>query len=147
MSFFRSMDISASALTANRFRMDTIAQNIANASTTRTEEGGPYRRRVTVMEERTAPLPFSSFYNEAVQSYAPGNGVRVSAVYEDPSEFKLDYNPDHPDADANGYVHLPNVDTSREMIDMMDATRSYEANVTVLNAIKAMGQSALNIGR
>ncbi len=151
MSFFRSMDISASALTANRFRMDTIAQNIANASTTRTTEGTgpdavPYRRRVTVMQERKEAIPFSSYFDDAL-SYAEGNGVRVSSVYEDPSEFKLDYNPNHPDADEEGYVHLPNVDTAREMIDMMDATRSYEANVTVLNAIKAMGTRALEIGR
>ena len=73
--------------------------------------------------------------------------VRVAAVYEDPSEFKLDYNPEHPDANEEGYVRRPNVDTAREMIDMMDATRSYEANVTVLNAIKAMGTRALEIGR
>ncbi len=73
--------------------------------------------------------------------------MRVAAVYEDPSEFKLDYNPNHPDADEEGYVRLPNVETAREMIDMMDATRSYEANVTVLNSIKAMGTRALEIGR
>ncbi len=161
MSFFKSMDISASALTANRFRMDTIAQNIANASTTRTTEGEgpdavPYRRRVTVMQERK-DAPFSRYYGDALSygerrstrglSFNEGDGVRVAAVYEDPSEFKLDYNPNHPDADEEGYVRLPNVETAREMIDMMDATRSYEANVTVLNSIKAMGTRALEIGR
>lgn len=141
------MDISASALTANRFRMDTIAQNIANATTTRTENGDPYRRKVTVMEERQATPSFSSYFDDAMSPQATGNGVRVTAVYEDPSDFRLDYNPTHPDADENGYVRLPNVDTAREMIDMMAATRSYEANVTVLNAIKSMGSKALEIGR
>lgn len=144
MDMFKTMDISASALTAERFRMDVIAENIANANTTRTAEGGPYRRRYTVFESR-APQ-FHEEFNNAL-SQMSGSGVRVSQVGEDQTPFKLDYNPEHPDADEDGYVRLPNVDTVREMVDMMAATRSYEANITLLNATKAIASKALEIGK
>ncbi len=140
MGFLNSLDVSASALTAQRMRMDVISENIANANTTRTENGGPYRRRVSVLQEQ--PLTFSSILNEA-----KGGGVVVSRIVEDQSDFEYEYDPDHPDADANGYVALPNVDEAEEIIDLMSATRSYEANVTALNATKGMAMKALEIGR
>lgn len=140
MGFLNSLNVSASALTAQRMRMDVISENIANANTTRTENGGPYRRRVSVLQEQ--PLTFSSVLNEA-----KGGGVVVSQIVEDQSDFEYEYDPDHPDADANGYVALPNVDEAEEIIDLMSATRSYEANVTALNATKGMAMKALEIGR
>jgi flagellar basal-body rod protein FlgC len=140
MSFLSSLNISASALTAQRMRMDVISENIANADTTRTENGGPYRRRVTVLAEQ--PQTFSS-----VLSKATGGGVVVSQIVEDMSDFEYEYDPDHPDADEMGYVAKPNVDEAREIIDLMSATRSYEANVTALNATKSIAMKALEIGR
>lgn len=141
MSFLSSLDISASALTAQRMRMDIVSENIANASTTRTANGEPYRRRVAVLREQDS-APFSTYYNQAI-----GSGVYVDKIVTDDSAFKLEYDPDHPDADANGYVSMPNVDEVKEIIDMMSATRSFEANVTALNATKSMAMKALEIGR
>ena len=140
MSFLSSLDISASALTAQRMRMDVISENIANADTTRTANGGPYRRRVAVMAEQQ--LTFSSVLNQAT-----GGGVAVTQIVEDMSDFNYVYDPDHPDANADGYVAKPNVDTTEEIIDMMSATRSYEANVTAMNATKSIAMKALEIGR
>ena len=140
MGFLTSVDISASALTAQRMRMDVISQNIATATTTRTAGGGPYRRRVVVMSEKQAP--FASQLREAT-----GRGVAVSAIVEDASDFEYKYDPDHPDANELGYVAMPNVNETEEIIDMMSATRSYEANVTMLNATKAMAMKALELGR
>ncbi len=140
MSFLSSLDISASALTAQRMRMDVISENIANADTTRTADGGPYRRRVVVMEQQQ--LSFSSILQQA-----SGGGVEVTKITEDMSDFNYVYDPEHPDADANGYVAKPNVDTTNEIIDMMSATRSYEANVTAMNATKSIAMKALEIGR
>ena len=140
MGFLSSLNISASALTAQRMRMDVISENIANADTTRTDNGGPYRRRVTVLAEQ--PQAFSSVLNKAT-----GGGVVVSQIVEDMSDFEYEYDPDHPDADELGYVAKPNVDEAREIIDLMSATRSYEANVTALNATKSIAMKALEIGR
>jgi len=131
---FSAIDVSASGLSAQRRRLDSIAENIANAETTRTESGGPYRRRQVVFEElATRELG--------------RQGVRVSAVQEDPRPPHLVYRPGHPDADANGYVAMPNVNLVEEMVDMISATRSYEANATALNATKAMARKALELGR
>ena len=143
MSFLSSMGISASALTATRLRMDVIAENMANSSTTRTEDGGPYRRKYVVFQERTNDRAFASFFNRARQ--APG-GVRVVRIGEDMSDFKYDYDPAHPDADENGYVRLPNVEVVQEMTDMMAAYRAYEANITALNTFKDMAVKTLEIG-
>lgn len=140
MAFLKSLDISASALTAQRMRMDVISQNIANATTTRTENGTPYRRRVVVMSEK--PTAFAS-----VLGNATGSGVVVSQIVEDASDFEYKYDPSHPDANEMGYVAMPNVDEVEEIIDLMSATRSFEANVTVLNATKSMAMKALEIGR
>lgn len=145
MAFLSSMDITSSALTAQRLRMDVVSQNVANINTTRGEDGEPYRRRVTIFQA-DEPTTFSRTLNDSLSGQA-GGGVRVTDIVEDPSEFKLDYNPSHPDADEFGYVRLPNVELAREMVDMMSATRSYEANITVLNSTKTMAMSALDIGK
>ncbi|MBO8162450.1 MAG: flagellar basal body rod protein FlgC [Brevibacillus sp.] len=151
MSLFRGMDTSASALTANRLRLDTVAANIANANSTRARLVNgvwePYRRKMVEI----APKSEQSFDNllEAaigtVTGANPEQGVRVMAIREDNTPFKRVYNPDHPDADEQGYVRLPNVDIMKEMVDMISASRSYEANVTVLNASKSMMMKALEI--
>ncbi|RPF56000.1 flagellar basal body rod protein FlgC [Aquisalibacillus elongatus] len=151
MSIFDGMNISGSALTANRFKMDTISSNLANADTTRARqnedgEWEPYRRRVVTQEPRGGD--FNSFLQKAMkQPDSAGEGVRISGVQEDQSPFKQVYNPDHPDADEEGYVAMPNVDPLKEMINMMSTTRTYEANVTSLNASKGMLMKALEIGR
>ncbi len=145
MGFLSSLDISASALTAQRLRMDVIAENVANIDTTRTADGETYRRQYVIFQERS-DTNFSSYLNESISGTA-GEGVRVVEIAEDTSEFTLVYDPTHVDADEFGYVTLPNVDLAQELLDMMGATRSYEANVTVLNATKGMAMSALEIGK
>ena len=138
------MNISASALTASRLRMDVVAENIANMNTTRTENGGPYQRKYVVYQERTKDSAFQRFFHRASQSTG---GVRVVKIGTDTSDFKYDYNPSHPDADENGYVKMPNVEVVQEMVDMMAAYRAYEANITALNAFKDMAVKTLEIGR
>lgn len=127
--------ISASGLTAERLRLDLVAGNVANMNTTRTSEGGPYRRRVPVFTEMLA------------DAAPPADGVRVAGIYLDPSPPRLVYDPQHPDADARGYVSLPNINIVNEMVDLITATRSYEANAAVLNGSKAIAMRALEIGR
>ncbi|NLP37619.1 MAG: flagellar basal body rod protein FlgC [Firmicutes bacterium] len=135
MKMFQAMQVSASGLTAERLRLDLIASNIANAHSTRTETGEPYRRKSAV---------FAAVLKEAGQA---GEGVRVAAIHTDPAEPRLEYDPTHPDADEEGYVAYPNINVVQEMVDMVTAIRSYEANVTVLNAGKNMFLKALEIGR
>ncbi|MDP4179490.1 MAG: flagellar basal body rod protein FlgC [Bacillota bacterium] len=147
MGYFSALDVSASGLTAQRLRMDTISQNIANADTTRTENGTPYRRKVVVFEEKSPSAPFSDYLNASNKDRLVGSGVRVSNIVEDKSPLKKVYNPGHPDADKDGYVQMPNVDVATEMINMISATRSYEANVTAINTTKSMAVKALDIGR
>lgn len=149
MAFLSSFDICASGMSAQRVRMDIAAENIANIDTTRTEAGVPYRRKDVLFESYGA-----GSFREALRSASAGNGfvsrsagVRVSAIIEDDREMKRVYNPDHPDADEEGYLNLPNVDLLKETVDSMSATRSYEANVTALNAMKLMAQKALEIGK
>jgi len=144
MAFLDSMSISASALTATRLRMDVVAENMANMNTTRTENGEPYRRKYVVFQERTGDREFAAFFNRA--KAAPG-GVRVLEIGTDMSEFKYDYNPNHPDADENGFVRMPNVEVVQEMVDMMSAFRAYEANITALNTFKDMAVRTLDIGK
>ena len=150
MSIFNGMNISASALTMQRFRMDVISSNIANAETTRaTFENGewqPYRRKVVEIEpkENTFQSMLQSAMNNESKS---GAGVKVRRVVEDQSPLKQVYDPDHPDANEDGYVFYPNVDPLKEMVDLMSATRSYEANVTAFNATKGMLMKALEIGK
>ena len=138
MKIFESMAISGSALTAEKLRMDLISNNIANMNTTRTPTGGPYRRQVALFSQRL---------EKASQGERASLGVQVRGVVHDPSPARLVHEPDHPDANEDGYVAYPNVDMVKEMVDMVTATRSYEANVTVLNAAKNMFLKALEIGR
>lgn len=150
MGMFQGMSITASALSAQRLRMDTISSNMANAETTRGSyvngEWEPYRRKSVVLQEKDTQ--FSSFLNQAMNKNTDiGSGVKVSQIVEDQTPNELIYNPDHPDANEDGYVEMPNVDPLRETIDLMSATRSYEANVTVLNASKGMLMKALEIGK
>ncbi|MCL2058757.1 MAG: flagellar basal body rod protein FlgC [Oscillospiraceae bacterium] len=147
MGYFGALDISASGLTAQRLRMDTILQNIANVSTTHTANGGPYRRKVTLFEERAEPGLFQGYLHSAYKGDNIGIGVRVARIFEDDAPFKLVYEPGHPDANADGYVSLPNVDVVTEMINMISASRSYEANVTSINTTKSLANKALEIGR
>lgn len=143
MGYFSALDIGASALTAQRLRMDTISQNIANINTTRSEEGTPYRRREVIFEERK----FSDYLTKSSKEKMVGSGVRVSAIVEDQSPLKRVYDPGHPDADEEGYVEMPNVDIITEMVNMISATRAYEANVTAINTTKSIAMKALEIGR
>jgi|SRR5690606_16657982 flagellar basal-body rod protein FlgC len=144
-----AFDISASALTAQRLRMDVAASNIANAETTRGRlvngQWVPYQRRMVVMETKQ-PSRFDQALRSALGKSA-GQGVKVTAVVEDRTPFKRVYDPTHPDADAEGYVLMPNVDILKEMVDLLSASRAYEANVTAINASKAMYVKALEIGK
>jgi flagellar basal-body rod protein FlgC len=144
---FKSMNVSATGLTAERLRMDIISKNIANANTTRTLAGTPYRRQMVVFEEQGYENSFEAMLQKASGSAVVGNGVEVAEIVEDPSDFKRVYNPGHPDADDAGYVLMPNVDVVTEMVNMMTASRAYEANVTALNTAKSMAMKALEIGR
>lgn len=145
MGLFQAFNISATGMTAERFRIDTIAENIANINTTRTENGEPYRRKVVTFQEKDV-TPFSTYYT-ASRAKQVGNGVKVIAVTEDTrTDFVMTYDPAHPDADENGYVRYPNVNTVTEMTNLIDATRAYEANTTAFNASKSMVQAALKIG-
>jgi flagellar basal-body rod protein FlgC len=138
MGSFSSLDISASGLSAQRQRLDVIANNIANASTTRTPQGGPYRREEVLFSARLAPFGFGP---------AQPAGVDAPSIVNDPTPSKQVYDPGHPDADARGYVQMPNVNVVREMVDMVSATRAYEANVTAMNAAKTMAVKALELGK
>lgn len=140
MSFFDALGSSASALTAQRLRMDTISNNLANANSTRTAEGGPYKRQMAVFAARQEFK--QDIAGRLTKSPA---GVKVTQIRQDESPFRQVYDPGHPDANQDGYVLMPNVNTIQEMTDMISATRSYEANVTVINAVKGMAAKALEI--
>lgn len=144
MAFLDSLNITGSALTAERFRTDIILQNIANQRTTRTEDGGPYRRKQVVFREQQ--MNFKSELNRAL-STSGGGGVIAEEVVESDNPFVPVYDPTHPDADEDGYVMMPNVNSAEEMVDLMAATRAYEANVTALNIAKSMALKALDIGK
>lgn len=150
MSGFQSLNISGSALTAQRVRMDIVSSNLANMDTTRAKqvngEWVPYRRKLVSLQ--SGGESFSSLLNSKMNGIgSAGNGVKVSAVTEDPSAFNLVYDPENPDANKDGYVQKPNVDPLKEMVDLVSSTRSYEANVTALNASKGMLLKALEIGK
>lgn len=146
MSFFSSLDISTSALTAQRLRMDVISQNMANADTTRTENGTPYKRKVVLFEEIGKGPSFSSYLDSAMNSDA-GYGVRVTKITEDDTPGSKVYDPSHPDADIDGYVTNSNVNIVEEMVNMISASRSYEANITAINTTKSMIAKTLEIGK
>lgn len=143
MSIFGAMDMSATGMTAQQVRSDIIAQNLANVNTTRDANGNVYKRKTVVFEEKSFPT-FQESLSQAT-GYT-GKGVKVSEIVEDPSEGNMVYDPSHPDANEDGYVTYPNVNTVTEMTNMIDATRAYEANVTVLNSTKGMALKALEIG-
>ena len=148
MGFMDTLAISASGMTAERLRMDVVANNLANVNTTRTPGGGPFRR------EQVALAPATASFGETLAGLsgddgdgAAQGGVQVSGIVPDMRPFKRVYQPGHPDADKLGYVNLPNVDTVTEMVDMMGATRAYEANVAAVGAVKGMAMKAMEIGR
>ena len=145
MDFLTAMKISSSGLSAQRKRMEAIASNMANAETTRTEEGGPYRRRDVVISALPLEDQFSMHLNQELEEKL--KEVLVTDIVEDQNEPRLVFNPNHPDADDLGYVAMPNIDVVSEMVNMMTATRSYEANVTAINASKIMAQRAIDRGR
>lgn len=169
MSMFLGIDASASGLTAERLRMDVISNNIANANTTRTREGGAYHRRYVVFKPRdrktssvnfenflqefrpkagrteSMPMPFGAFMQKASRDLEPGEGVRAVSIETDETQGPLTYDPGHPDANADGYVERPNVNIVAEMVDMITASRAYEANATAINAAKSMATKALDI--
>ncbi|MDO4166822.1 MAG: flagellar basal body rod protein FlgC [Eubacteriales bacterium] len=142
---FSAMNISATGMTAQRTRLDIISQNIANVNTTRDADGNVYRRKSVIFEEKG----YVSFDDTLINATGTlGKGVKISEIFEDTEEEgKLVYDPSHPDANEDGYVMYPNVNTVTEMTDMIDASRSYEANVTAFNASKSMELKALDIGK
>lgn len=150
MGIFHSLNISSTALTTQRLRMDVISSNIANMDSTRARFNGetwePYKRKMVVTEPKGES--FSTFLHSAMKANRNvGNGVKVTKIIEDDTPFKLVYDPSHPDANDDGYVQLPNVDPLKEMVDLMSSTRAYEANVTAFNASKGMLMKALEIGK
>ncbi len=155
MAFVSTIDVIGSGFTAQQQRLDVISENIVNMNTTRTENGeGPYRRKVVVFQAEDSTGRFQDvlarqarFVNGA--SWVPENkgGVIVSEVREDPSDFKLKYDPDDPDANEDGYVELPNVDLVKEITDGMAASQAYSANVTVFNLLKTLISKGLEIGK
>lgn len=143
MSVFRSMQISASGLSLERLKMDVISTNIANINTTRGADGQPYRRKVvTFSENLEKEINRINGISRKVSS-----GVKVDEILEDDSEFRLIYDPTHPDSDENGYVQMPNINMVDEMISLINTQRAYEANVTTLNANKAILKKALEISK
>lgn len=148
MALFSQFNIAASGMTAQRLRTDVISENIANVNTTRTQNGKPYvRKEVYFTEKGKTFQSFDSVY-KAARSGVAGNGVKVTSILEDnTTDMVMKYDPSHPDADENGYVSYPNVNVVQEMTDLIDATRSYEANVTAFNAGKAMATKGLEIGK
>ena len=147
MGIFTSFNINSSGMTAQRYRMDIISQNLANANTTRTQDGTPYRRKVVVFEEKNTHTPFSRVLNTATDRYS-GTGVKVSSVQDDTwTDMIQVYDPSHPDANENGYVMYPNVSIITEMTNMIDASRAYEANATAFNASKSIALKGLEMGQ
>lgn len=144
MSIFSAMNISATGMTAQRIRMDVISQNLANVNTTRADNGSTYRRQTVVMEAQTS-REFASVLNQALGLV--GTGVKVTNIVEDMSDLRMVYEPTHPDADENGYVLYPNVNSVTEMTNLIDASRAYEANASAFNAAKTMALKGLELGK
>ncbi|MCL2355842.1 MAG: flagellar basal body rod protein FlgC [Defluviitaleaceae bacterium] len=152
MAFFSTLNIAATGLTANRLRMDTIAENIANVNTTRTADGGPYQRKTVLFEEIRDNDRFSQVFDGLFGTRASvpapqGMGVRVTNIVEDESLGPLVYDPSHPDANEDGYVRMPNINIVMEMVNMLAAQRSYEANITAMTAARSLTQRTLEIGQ
>ena len=145
MDMMAGLQVSFSALHAQRTRMNVIASNLANAQSTRTSEGGPYKRQEVIFAAQPQGSVFAGMLNEQLRDGV--NAVHVLDIVSDPNGTRLEYAPDHPDANAQGYVAYPNVNVMREMVDLIAATRAYEANVTAINSSKDMALRALQIGR
>ena len=150
MGMFDALNVSATGLTAERLRMDVTAENLANAQTTRGADGQPYRRKEVVLSE----VQQGGFGAQLAKAVGAGSasgsqpgGVEVAGITQDQTPGKLVYDPGHPDADAKGYVRMPNVDTVAEMVDLISASRAYEANVTAMNAAKQMFSKTLDLLR
>ncbi len=145
MNFLDSLRISASGLTSQRIRMNVVSSNLANSNTTRTAEGGPYKRKDVIFTSQ----PLRNSFQDMLTSQVNENlsGVKVTGIISDTKPPLLKYDPGHPDADKNGYVAMPNINVITEMVNMMSAARSYEANVTAVKTTKQMVQKALDIGR
>lgn len=150
MGMFNALNISASGLTAQRLRMDVISNNIANVNTTRTTEGGPFKRSRVVLRTRNDSLNFKSMLLPKALRNRIGTGVKVARIEKDAKQGRLKYDPTHPDAykfgPHKGYVEMPNVNVVTEMVDMISASRAYEANITIMNSSKQMFARALEIG-
>jgi flagellar basal-body rod protein FlgC len=144
-SFFKSMDISSSGLAAQRLRMNVLSANLANAQTTRGDEGGPYRRRDVVFSATPTGEKFEDFLNGTAG--AELRKVEVVDIHKDTKPPRRVFDPSHPEADENGFVNMPNIQVMTEMVNMIAATRAYEANATALNDAKTMAMKALEIGR
>lgn len=147
MAFLNSMSVVGSGLTAQQLRLDVISENITNQNTTRTEAGGPYRRKVVVFQSQDDLTPFQQALVRARGGRTDQGGVAVTAIAEDPSDFKLVYDPTNPDANAQGYVEMPNVDLVKEIADAMAASQAYSANVTAFNVLKQVAAKGLDIGK
>lgn len=153
MSFLSSFNLVGSGLTAQQLRLDVISENVTNMNTTRTENGGPYRRKVVVLESQDnrdsfrMALARSRGMTVSNAGFTTTGGVRVAEIGEDPSDLKLMYDPTHPDANPEGYVSLPNVDLVKEITDAMAATQAYSANITAFNTLKTVISKGMEIGR
>ncbi|HJU09467.1 MAG TPA: flagellar basal body rod protein FlgC [Candidatus Binataceae bacterium] len=145
MSLFSTLSVSASGMTAQRARAELLVENIANADTTRTAEGGPYRRRDVVFQSSQVESPFSSVFGSTVDSEA--SGVSVNQVVIDNSQPDRRYMPGHPDADKDGYVSFPHINPAEDMVDLLGASRGYQANVSAISAIKDMIQRSIDLFR
>jgi flagellar basal-body rod protein FlgC len=142
MSLFSALSVGASGMAAQRARAELLVENLANAETTRTPEGGPYRRKDAVFESTTVGSPFSSVFGQEIEA---ANGVAVASVVTDTRDPEKRYMPGHPDADANGYVAFPRVNQAEDMVDLMGAARGYEANVAAIGAVKDMIQRSIDL--
>ena len=145
MNIFRMMELAGNALSVQRLRMNLISGNIANAQTTRTPEGGPYRRRDVILAEESPRDRFGGALNEAMTE--GGRSVKVQKVTEDQEPPRMVFDPDHPDADAEGYVAMPNVNSLEEMVALMSTMRGYQANLQAFQASTEMSRRALSLGR
>jgi flagellar basal-body rod protein FlgC len=145
MSLFSSLSVSASGMAAQRMRASLLVENLANADTTRTPEGGPYRRKDAVFSSQEVSSPFASVFQTELG--AEGTGVTVADIVEDPRPPEKRYLPGHPDADAQGYVSFPRINPAEDMVDLMGAARSYQANVAAISAVKSMINSSIDLLR
>jgi flagellar basal-body rod protein FlgC len=145
MGFLEGLKISSSGLAAERVRMNVISSNLANANSTRTDEGGPYRRRDVVFTAKDSALSFDQLMRQAFDPNL--KEVKVDGIVKDQKAPRLVFNPGHPDANGEGYVAMPNISVMEEMVNLITSTRSFEANTTAINATKSMAMNAITIGR